>query len=172
MGTNTMVQVKRPNVKKLHVVIGNKGLDVPLRRRVIHPSHPRLKLCPPLIKIALLNTGKRFVSQGVFRRNKVYNNIYCMDDPAAKRAFFSRGVSKRVEYIFPKRGSERLYEFEDVRLWQYKFLLTYDEDVFTGEEVVNLLSHAGVSEGVGHQRIGRGFENGAFRVLECKVEGV
>lgn len=52
-------------------------------------------------------------------------------------------------------------EFEK---WEATIRLLYNPDMFSAEEVVNLLAHAGVSDGYAEKRIGKGYEHGGYLV--------
>lgn len=59
-------------------------------------------------------------------------------------------------------------ELED---WQMEFLIEYDADILSPEQVLNLLQRAGFSQGLGEWRPEKNGDNGTFEVTNTSEQG-
>lgn len=62
-------------------------------------------------------------------------------------------------------NSFRTISYVAVDEWEARLRIKFNTNVFTPEEVLNLLDQAGHFEGVGFRCISQGYNHGAFRVV-------
>lgn len=72
--------------------------------------------------------------------------------------------SMRQDMVTVGMGSADIRFRGQVEGWSMEFVIEYDQDILSAEQVLNLLERAGFSQGLGEWRAEKNGDNGAFRV--------
>jgi hypothetical protein len=163
------IRVPPPKMRHLRITVGNRGLESPL----LMEGRLSRGIPPPQLPSVLAVLFKHVMgraARGVdgLKISTVNCGIFVREDPTCKRPFYRRGIKPyAITCPLPTRRVPFVKNYSLVNHWSYKFELLFNENVFTEEEVLNLLSIAGVSEGIGSRRAASGGLYGSFGILKA-----
>jgi hypothetical protein len=156
----------RPPVRQgLRVVVGNRDLDSTLlwAPALSHFTTRVQDVLPTGFKRAMVRAAKPI--EGL-SQTSVNQCVFVQDDTTCKRPWYCRGVSRRSRPVRVGRDV-RLRPYTEFERWQYRFEIIFDADMFSAEEVLNLLARSGVVSGAGAQRVEHGYNHGMYRILRA-----
>lgn len=112
--------------------------------------------------IPILINGKK-VKPSTLVQEVVNDHIAGMDEK-------NNSIKMRRDMVTVGMGGTDIRFRGQVEDWEMEFLIKFDADVLSPEQVLNLLQRAGFSQGLGEWRAEKNGESGAFEVVSTSKE--